>query len=340
MTKPNSFRKMIDDKTMRRANAQQIELHNIFVEPGFNPEGRILNDEEDMSLMQHIADGGSYPPLEVRPRAEGGVWIVDGHRRRHAIQQALDKGLLPRNENGSVWVHVALFEGNDVDRVLRIATSSEGRKLTPIQQAEIYKRLSKWLTLEEIAKKTHKSEAHIRQMQMLANANHDVQNMVKAGEVSATEAVRVVREHGENAGHILQEAKAHVKDSKNGRITAAAVKKAAPPPPAAPAQAKASEQQPSVPAAKQSITDADRLAALEAAIRDASNQEHSIRIAKCHGEQTLVLRLGQTDKFIHGATLKKVADQLIKGQFTDLETEGDDDKTGDLFDAAEVKESA
>ncbi|WP_331693899.1 ParB/Srx family N-terminal domain-containing protein [Pandoraea sputorum] len=91
MTAVLSFKQKINDKEIRRADAMKIRYEDIHVEPGFNLrasldllEGEALEaaKEDDESLFLHIMAGGQYPALEVRPRAEGGVWLVDGHRRQ------------------------------------------------------------------------------------------------------------------------------------------------------------------------------------------------------------------------------------------------------------------
>jgi hypothetical protein len=52
-------------------------------------------------------------------------------------------------------------------------------------------------------------------MLILANANHDVQQMVREGKVSATAAIELVRKHGESAGAELA---GKVKAAGGGRV--------------------------------------------------------------------------------------------------------------------------
>jgi hypothetical protein len=61
------------------------------------------------------------------------------------------------------------------------------------------------LSSSDIAARVGRSRPHVEQLLILANANHDVQEMVKAGKVSATAAIDLVRKEGENAGAVLGE---------------------------------------------------------------------------------------------------------------------------------------
>jgi ParB family transcriptional regulator, chromosome partitioning protein len=205
MSDKNSMRQMRNNGTVRRKDAEQIAYEDIHVDPGFNVMDRITGDDEDESLFKYIMDGGILPALEVRPREEGGVWIVDGHRRHHQIGRAIEAGApLQEPKSGKVWINIVQFTGNDLDRTLRIATSNDGRKLTPLQLAELYQRLSKFnLTPSQIAQKLHKSPSHVEQMLILANANAYVHEMVRSDVISATAAIKAQREHGENTGKYL-----------------------------------------------------------------------------------------------------------------------------------------
>jgi ParB/RepB/Spo0J family partition protein len=196
---------MIADKEIKRADAMKILLSDIHEEPGFNlrREGEDLQESID-GLCAFILDGGQLPPLEVRPRAEGGVWLVDGHRRSRALRQAIAQGYPAADEDGALWVSVVAFTGNDADRVARVITSQEGRKLEPLELAEGYKRLAAFgWDAGKIAQKVGKTRQHVEQMLTLSSANSDVLQMVADGTVAAATAVETVRKHGEGAGKVL-----------------------------------------------------------------------------------------------------------------------------------------
>ncbi|WP_228478202.1 hypothetical protein [Pseudomonas aeruginosa] len=80
-------------------------------------------------LADYLHQGGIVPALEVRPREEGGMWVVDGHRRRRAYLKLDAEGRLPRDPNGEFWVPIVAFAGNDAERVLRVITSGGAQAL-------------------------------------------------------------------------------------------------------------------------------------------------------------------------------------------------------------------
>ena len=200
-----SFKQMIKDGDIKRADAMKIRLTDIHEEPGFNlrAEGEdLLQSIND--LCTFILDGGQIPALEVRPRAEGGVWVVDGHRRRRALMQAVNLGMPLADDGKAPWVSVVPFTGNDADRLARVITSQEGRKLEPLELATGYKRLTAFgWTVDQVAKVVGKTRQHVEQMLTLASANSDVLQMVTAGTVAPATAVEMVRKHGEQAGTVL-----------------------------------------------------------------------------------------------------------------------------------------
>lgn len=227
-----SFKQMIKDGDVRRADAMKVKLEDLHEEPGFNlrTEGEALEASID-ALAEFIANGGQIPALEVRPRADGGVWVVDGHRRRRAMLKLDKAGRLPRTPNKErpdileAWVPVVAFEGSDADRVARIISSQENEKLSPLELAEGYKRLRAfgWFP-EQIAKKVGRTRQHVEQVLTVGNANTDVQNLVAAGHVSATTAAQVVREHGDGAGKVLGAELEKAKANGKKKVTAGTMK--------------------------------------------------------------------------------------------------------------------
>lgn len=224
MTK--SFKQMIADKEIKRADAMKILLADIHEEPGFN----LRRDGEDLessieALCQFILDGGQLPPLEVRPRPEGGVLLVDGHRRNRALRLAVERGYPAADEDGALWVSVVAFTGNDADRVARVITSQEGRKLEPLELADGYKRLIAFgWTVDKVAQKVGKTRQHVEQMLTLSSANSDVLQMVEAGTVAPATAVEMVRKHGEQAGTVLAGELDKAKAAGKTKVTAGTMK--------------------------------------------------------------------------------------------------------------------
>lgn len=225
MTAAKSFKQMIADKEIKRADAMKVRLEDLHEEPGFNlrEEGEDL-EQSISDLAEFIAAGGQAPALEVRPRADGGVWVVDGHRRRRAYLKLDGEGRLPRAD-GEAWISIVAFTGNDADRVARVITSQEGRKLNDLELAEGCKRLAafQW-SPDQIAKAISKTRQRVDQLLILANAPAAVHQMVKAGEVSGSVAVDAVRQHGDEAGKVLGGELEKAKAQGKAKVTAGTMK--------------------------------------------------------------------------------------------------------------------
>lgn len=215
-----SFKQMIQAGELKRADAMKIALDDIHEEPGFNlrVEGEDL-DASIENLALHILAGGMVPPLEVRVREAGGVFVVDGHRRRRAFLLARERGAPVE------FISIVAFTGNDADRVARIITSAEGRGLSPLETSLGYKRLAAFgKTADEIAAMVGKTRQHVDQLLTLANANSDVHAAVKDGKISAAGAVGMVRKHGEGAGAEIADQLDKAKAQGKGKVTAGTVK--------------------------------------------------------------------------------------------------------------------
>ncbi len=227
-----SFRQMTAEGTIKRADSEKIEHHNFHIEPGFNVAGRTdQDDEDDESLFDHICAGGYIPPLEVRPRDGGEVWIVDGHRRHKQVGRAIAAGkYLPDPKDGKYWLKVVQFTGSDIKRTARLLTSNRRKDVTENQEAEVYSRLRAFgLSTTDIAKECNAKRPRVDQLLALLDANHDVQDAVKSGDISRTLAVSITRTHGEAAGAVIATEVAKAKAAGAKRVTAATMKPWAPP---------------------------------------------------------------------------------------------------------------
>jgi ParB family chromosome partitioning protein len=196
----NSFKQMFNNGTIKRPDGRMtIQLDDIHVQEGFNK--RVESEHslaEDEKLFQHLMRGKPVPPLEVRPRDDGGVWVVEGHRRRHAYSRCRDAGKPVKP------IHIIQFTGNDVERVARIMNSNTQLPLSPYEQSLVVKELAGFnLSPDEIAALVGKSRATVDKLLAFSQANHDVQTLVREGAVAVDAAVDRVKEHGEAAGKVL-----------------------------------------------------------------------------------------------------------------------------------------
>lgn len=217
---PASFKTMIKDGTIKRADAMKVRYSDIHVKEGFNL--RDLDDEYDAgieALASYILDGGTFPALEVVALADGsGVEVVDGHRRYDAIGRAIQRGAPIE------WVAVVGFQGNEIERRARIYTSNEGVKLRPLEAARGFKRFrGMGLDSEEIAALVHRSRPHIENYLVLADAEPDLHTLVRNGAVSVEVAIDAIRKHGAQAGAFLSGKVDQVKAAGKAKVTASTI---------------------------------------------------------------------------------------------------------------------
>lgn len=202
----NSFKLMTRSGVIKRTDTGMfISLDDIHVRDGFNKrEDDERTRQADDDLFNYLMNGGSVPPLEVIARDEGGVWVVEGHRRRRCYARCRDAGK-PVDR-----IHIMPFNGSDVQRLARIMTSNNQLPLSDIEQAAVIQELHNAFNqaTSEIAKLVNKSVATVEKLLTLSTANYDVQQEVKSGAVSVDVAVDRVKEFGEKAGEVLQHDKA------------------------------------------------------------------------------------------------------------------------------------
>ncbi|WP_199635085.1 chromosome partitioning protein ParB [Serratia sp. PAMC26656] len=196
----NSFKQMAKDGTIKRPDGRMtMDLDDIHVQEGFNK--RVENEHsqaEDEKLFQHLMKGKQVPPLEVRVRDEGGVWVVEGHRRHRAYSRCREAGKPVER------IQIIPFVGNDVERIARIMNSNTQLPLSPYEQSLVVKELAGFnLSPDEIAALVGKSRATVDKLLAFSQANHDVQTLVREGSVAVDAAVDRVKEHGEAAGKVL-----------------------------------------------------------------------------------------------------------------------------------------
>ncbi len=234
--KPKTLKALRTAGTLKSRDLYRVRYSDLVVVPGNNErdEDQRFWDSID-ELEQFLLDGGQIPPLEIRVNpTSGAVEIIQGHRRHLALgrtikaKQAELKALGATQEkiDELAWVDCLPFVGNDVERIARIFSGNNHLPMTEVETARGYKRLASTFGLDAsaIAKLVGKPRAHVELHLGLANANHEVQQAVKAGKVSATEAVKASKKHGDDAGEFI--AKEHAKAVASGKkkVTSGTIK--------------------------------------------------------------------------------------------------------------------
>lgn len=217
---PSSFKTMIKDGTIKRADAMKARYCDIRVKPGFNL--RDLDAEYEAGVEEltvYIMGGGPLPPLEVVALPDGsGVELVDGHRRYDAFGRAIARGFPIE------WVPIIAFQGNAVDREARIFTSNKNAPLRPLEAARGFKRFrGAGLDTAEIAALVHCSRTHVENYLVLADAERDVQELVRSSQVAADVAIEAVRKLGARAGEFLSGKVGQAKAAGKTKVTASTI---------------------------------------------------------------------------------------------------------------------
>lgn len=225
-----TLNKIASDKNnldARRGDAIRVNIHAIKVVDGFNV--RIDDDE----LREHVAGiAGALaaklpiPPVEVWVNPESGdIELVDGHCRYHAYRQ-----LAETSTDFDGYISAVMFEGTPGQRKMRIASSNKQLKLKPIELGRLYlsARDEHGMSRQEIAAEAGMSLGHVDQMILLVSAKPEVLKAVERGEISATEATKLARDHGDDAPAELERRKEAAAELGKGKVTAKTAKPKAP----------------------------------------------------------------------------------------------------------------
>lgn len=198
-----------------KATSFNVNPALVEVEPGFN---RPISRENVNQFKASIRAGATIPPIYVSVDA-GRIVMTDGEHRLIAVRELIAEGLeIPS-------MAAIQFRGSDADRIAHLLTSSQGKPLSPLESGLQYLKLMRlqW-TAKMIADRIGRSVAHIDQCVLLAESNTDVQEHVRNGDVSGTEAVKIVRKHGSGAGAVIKDKLTVAKAEGKKRVTAAAIK--------------------------------------------------------------------------------------------------------------------
>jgi ParB-like chromosome segregation protein Spo0J len=218
------------ENTVSNASIKRLGLEGISKKDMYGIDPRLLEVEEGLNLRfvldrEHIDGfkatiraGGTIPPIEVRATAEKRIFVVDGHHRRAAIVELIEEGLDIKA------VDCISHRGSDADRVVTMLTSSQGRPLTPLEQAIGYLRLERmgW-TKEQIAERVARTVVRVEQLLDLACADAAIHTLIRTGKVSGDLALEMVRKHGDKAIEVLKASVETAEASGKTKVTRAKV---------------------------------------------------------------------------------------------------------------------
>jgi ParB-like chromosome segregation protein Spo0J len=153
-------------------------------------------------LAGSIAFEGVKKPLEVFSEGED-VFVADGHCRLAGAMLAIARG-------ADILAVPCVPEAkatNDVDRKLNQILSNSGKHLSPLEAGvNIKYAIDKGWSVEAVARKLGKSTSYVYGALEFQSAPAEVHAAVKAGEISATEAAKVVKTEKANAPAVIKAA--------------------------------------------------------------------------------------------------------------------------------------
>lgn len=208
-----------DNQAAKRGDAIRVKHDQIVIVDGFNVR------EDDDELREHIASLLAamvaklpIPPVEVWVNPETGqIEMVEGHCRHIAYGQYRE---IEPTWDG--YISAIPFNGTPFQRKMRIASSNKQLKLKPVELGRLYMHARDVLgaTRKEIAAEAGMSIAHVDQMILLAGGAPEIQQAIDDGKISPTEAVKLVREHGDDAPAELERRQEVAKELGKGKVTA------------------------------------------------------------------------------------------------------------------------
>jgi ParB-like chromosome segregation protein Spo0J len=185
---------------VNKITAFGVDPRIVEVEPDFN---RPISRDHVESIKLTIKAGGKLPPIEVRVE-QGKIILVDGEHRVIAYCECIAEGLeMPPD---GFRISAQQFRGSDADRIAHLLTSSQSLTISPLQRGIQYLKLIRlgWSN-KQIADRVGRTATSIAESIFLAESNTDVQKAVEANEISASNAIKAVRQHGTKAGAVIKE---------------------------------------------------------------------------------------------------------------------------------------
>lgn len=230
----------------------QVPVEQIKVIPGFNAWREADPDypAHVEMLAQSIVENGflRHNPIKVVVAADGQIFVTNGHSRLAAVAIARTRGKIIEKipcipeVNGTT----------DIDRLFAKRLDNASRPPTPLGFGLIIKdMLGAGVDEKEICRRLSINPQQMGDYLNLAGAPRAVQEMVKDGKLSGTEAIATLRTDGAAAPAVLKKAAKLAKEAGKDKVTkrfvdaARASDKPAvpaiPPPPPKPAEAAVQE---------------------------------------------------------------------------------------------------
>ena len=177
---------------MTRKDLFGLSIDEIEIETDFNIRYDMGNLQE---LSDSIVENGIDIPISVFQKKGSSKYTpTDGHRRYFATKMAMEQGRLDKN---IFKIPAMKARPQSIEqRTLHLITKNMGKPLTMLEETMVYERLLNYgMSEADIATKSSKSTTHISNCMSLMTAGIGLRNMIKEGQVSATQVVSMLKEN-------------------------------------------------------------------------------------------------------------------------------------------------
>jgi ParB/RepB/Spo0J family partition protein len=183
----------IKDVAAGRSDLYKVDPAMIQIKDDWNSRDASdpANEEHIQGLMASIREIGVKKPL-VCYMEKDIIYVTDGHCRLTAVQRLIKAGV----EIKTVPVMVEDRLSNEADRIFSQIVHNQGKPLTGIEQAKVFKRLLDlgWLQ-KDIASKSGMSGGRVSQLLELLTLPVVFQKFITEGRASASMVLNTFKKH-------------------------------------------------------------------------------------------------------------------------------------------------
>jgi len=151
--------------------------HDVHIKPGFNPRRRPINEASTafLEFADSVAEHGVIEPIVIRPRPEGGYWLIAGERRLRAARLK------------QVCAIPATVRDVDDETALVLATTENVQRedMTPIEEAEAAHKIMSGLdgNVDEVLRRLGWNRAKLDRRLLLIHAIPEVRDAFLAEKI-------------------------------------------------------------------------------------------------------------------------------------------------------------
>jgi hypothetical protein len=190
-----SLKLMAESKVdgIQKATTFKIDPYKVEFEEGFNLREEGPDLDAHLNRLYVAMKAGAYvPPIDVSV-IDGRILARDGHCRTRVARRLIDEGI-------PYQLEARQFRGNEVESVLHMIGSDQGKAFTPLEQGRGFRRLTRYgMTVNQIAERTGLHRTTIDNGLSLADAPIAVQRLITEGKIAVQVALDVLKKHGHHA---------------------------------------------------------------------------------------------------------------------------------------------